>query len=167
MVAANGRLYYCASRNRTVCIHGGGQSEPLPGYTRGLCCVGEHLYVGTSVGRKVSKSTGLINNPADPGAQEGICSISRLSAETLAVESTVDLSHVATEIYDLLPVEGAENWPVVPEAVWQRKAFTSLCAALDKSRQWAQSLRKQLEERDARIAALEAAMNNVQVERPT
>src|SRR3712207_7286398 len=32
------------------------------GYTRGLCQVGEDVFVGVSMGRRVSKSTGMINN---------------------------------------------------------------------------------------------------------
>jgi uncharacterized protein DUF4915 len=106
------RLYFCESRARAVRAVGDVRHQRLPGYTRGLCRIGRRLFVGTSKGRQVSKSTGMINNSADPGTVAGQCAVSRLHVNTLAIETTVDLSAYGEEIYDLLPVEDATNWPI-------------------------------------------------------
>jgi hypothetical protein len=45
------------------------------GYTRGLDIAGKYLFLGTSSGRKNSLSTGLTNNPADPGSLIEECSL--------------------------------------------------------------------------------------------
>jgi Domain of unknown function (DUF4915) len=119
-------ITYCESGNRTVRVIGRGQTQRLPGYTRGLCLAGQKLFVGTSVGRRVSKSTGMLYNPQhSSGAPAGRCTICRLSASTLEIEDIVDLSDYGYEIYDLLTVEGTSGWPFVqdynscsPEATW-------------------------------------------------
>jgi hypothetical protein len=112
--AVGDRLAYCESRTRSVRVVGEERAARLPGYTRGLCLAGDRLFAATSVGRRVSKSTGLLNNPNDPGEAAGRCTVSRLDPDTLEVEASLDLGHHAREIYDLLPVAGTEGWPVVP-----------------------------------------------------
>jgi hypothetical protein len=104
-------LAYCESSRMMVRFLEDGRCLRLPGYTRGLCRVGNELFVGTSVGRQVSRSTGLINNPTEEGVPQGQCSIVRLSAEDLTATQTIDLGAYATEIYDLLAVEGTNAWP--------------------------------------------------------
>jgi hypothetical protein len=109
----DGRLVCCESRRRSVRVPAGPlESERLPGYSRGLCAVGPDLYVGTSQGRRVSKSTGLINNPADPGELAGRSTVSRLETQSLKLVETVDLDDLGEEIYDLLEVTGTEGWPL-------------------------------------------------------
>jgi hypothetical protein len=71
-----GKIFYCESSSRSV--RDGDKNILIKlkhGYTRGLAFVGKYLVVGTSYGRKVSKSTGLINNQADPGALEEDCRV--------------------------------------------------------------------------------------------
>jgi hypothetical protein len=129
-----GSLAYCESRHSAVRILGEERSQQLPGYTRGMCVVGESLYVGTSLGRRVSKSTGLINNPDDPGALDGGCTISRLSVSSLAIEETIDLSSCGYEVYDLLPVKDVAAWPVLPTADWQRTQIRRFMVAMEGQR---------------------------------
>ena len=60
---------------------------------------------GSSVARKVSKSTGLINNPADPGEEAGSCAVNifHLSSATVSDRlAHISLGDYAPEIYDLL-----------------------------------------------------------------
>jgi hypothetical protein len=114
LVVCDGRLYYCESRAQSVRIVGEARRQCVSGYSRGLCRIGRHLFVGASQGRRVSKSTGLINNNADPGAIVGRCTASRLHAATLAIEATADLSAVGEEIYDLLPVDDVSTWAIDP-----------------------------------------------------
>jgi hypothetical protein len=90
-----------------------GRQQRLPGYTRGLCYLDGKVFVGTSLGRRVSKSTGMINNIADPGATAGRGTISRLDAATFALDVTVDVGDFWYEVYDLLPVVGVGQWPVI------------------------------------------------------
>jgi len=72
------RLYYCESVRGLFCSLEG-PIFPLPGYARGVCWLADDLVcVGSSIGRRVSKSTGLIANPADPGDPTGTCSITRI-----------------------------------------------------------------------------------------
>ena len=115
LVPVGDTLAYCESSTMAVRLLGDVRAQRLPGYARGLCLAGGKLFVGTSIGRRVSKSTGVINNPAESGVPAGRCTCSRLAPDTFAVEETVDLSSYGTEIYDLLPVEGAARWPSAPE----------------------------------------------------
>jgi hypothetical protein len=118
VTVVNGTIAYCESQKRAVQVVGGKRARNLPGYTRGLCVAGGKLFVGTSVGRRVSRSTGKLNrrvsNPQASGAAWGLCSVSRLSLDKLKVEMRVDLNRYTQEIYDLLPVEGTGAWPVLP-----------------------------------------------------
>jgi hypothetical protein len=57
------------------------------------------------VGRRVSKSTGWVNNPGEPGIAFGSCAVTRLSADDFTVQKTIELRRCGGEIYDLLPVE--------------------------------------------------------------
>ncbi len=126
------QVAFCESRKKTVRLLDNSRAQALPGYTRGLCLVGRHLYAGASVGRRVSRSTGILNNPTDAGPQAGRCAIVQLSADSLAVEKRIDLGSGVQEIYDLLPVEGAGDWPTVPERVWHEAALRDLVTALDQ-----------------------------------
>jgi hypothetical protein len=113
VVALGDTVAYCESRKMAVGVVGGHCAQKLPGYSRGLCQAGGKLFVGTSAGRRVSKSTGVINHPGDGGEPVGLCAISRLSSESLEVERIIDLSLYGDEIYDLLPVQNTQDWPLV------------------------------------------------------
>lgn len=93
-------LMYCDSRR--MAVQRVDSSPQLPGYARGLCLYEGQVFVGTSEGRKVSKSTGIVNNPTGPGRVAGVCSISRLIPGLELLETT-DLSSHGSEIYDLVP----------------------------------------------------------------
>jgi hypothetical protein len=116
LVRVGNTIAYCESPERAVRFAGEERTQQkLPGYARGLCLVNQKLFVGTSIGRRVSKSTGKINNPASPGCAMGKCTISRLSVDNLDIEEIVDLSAYGGEIYDLLPVEETSSWPVISD----------------------------------------------------
>jgi hypothetical protein len=104
-------VVYCESSNMAVRAVRTNRIQYLPGYTRGLCVADDKLFVATSKGRKVSKSTGLINNPEETGVPAGRCTISRLSRDTFHIEETIDLSSYGNEIYDLLPIDHTSGWP--------------------------------------------------------
>src|SRR3989339_309717 len=66
-------IYYCESSTKSVKKNNLTLIKLDLGYTRGLYLQGKYLALGTSSGRKHSKSTGLINNPADEGTPEDDC----------------------------------------------------------------------------------------------
>jgi hypothetical protein len=144
----------CESRQRAVRVLGDQRVQHLPGYTRGMCLLDQHLFVATSMGRQVSRSTGLTNNPADDGLLGGQCTINRLSIATFDVEHTIDLGAYAQEIYDLLPVDDAAVWPVVDEIAWRNSSIRELASLLDQRTNWAKQLTTALAQRDSTIAAL-------------
>ena len=113
LVAIDSTIAYCGSGNMAVHILGRGHVQHLPGYARGLCLVDQHLFVGTSIERRISKSTGMLNSPNATGALAGQCTISRLSLDRFEIEDTVDMTPYGEEIYDLLPIEDTSRWPVV------------------------------------------------------
>jgi hypothetical protein len=115
LAAIGDMLAYCESGRRAVRVIEAAHVQHLPGYTRGLCLAGQKLFVGTSIGRRVSKSTGILNNPNASGVPAGQCTVSSLSLPSFEIEKTIDLSAYGDEIYDLLPIEGTSRWPVVSE----------------------------------------------------
>ena len=113
-----GKLIFCESQKGTVQILNGTQSPDLRGYSRGLCKVGENLFVGISMRRQISRSSGRpIGDGAhvDKGATR--CAIANLSARTLRVLSTYYIPLESCEIYDLLPIEYGMDWPL-PRAIF-------------------------------------------------
>ncbi|MBA2448150.1 MAG: DUF4915 domain-containing protein [Chloroflexi bacterium] len=119
------QIVCCESRGWAVQVVGGQRVGGLAGYTRGLCVVGRELFVGTSVGRRISRSTGHSAGPTVP-ATPGRCAISRLSTERFALEETIDLGAYGREIYDLLPLERVGSWPLVSRITprdWLRAAI--------------------------------------------
>lgn len=100
----NGRIYYSDSHRNTFCVI----DQPdaifdLPGYTRGVSWLTDNLVcVATSIGRRVSKSTGLIANPADPGEPSGECGILIGDVFEKRTIKKIDLSWFGPEIYDVL-----------------------------------------------------------------
>jgi hypothetical protein len=100
--------YYCESWARTICTTAGDRLVVDKGYTRGLAVTDDHLFVGLSKSRKVSKSTGQANL-ADPTWSDSICGVcvyrvnhERLDASPLL--KVVPLDQFGNEIYDVLPL---------------------------------------------------------------
>ncbi len=99
------RLYFCESHQGTFCSQEGPIFK-LDGYSRGIIWLSDQLVaVATSIGRKVSKSTGIFANPADPGEKAGTCSLNVKAADTGNTLTTADLSWFGPEVYDLLALD--------------------------------------------------------------
>jgi hypothetical protein len=100
----NGQIYYCESSTRSFCSLDGPILK-LDGYTRGIGWLSDKLVcISSSIGRKISKSTGLIANSADPGEIEGKSGIVIRNIENQEIVAEVDLSMFGPEIYDVLVV---------------------------------------------------------------
>lgn len=130
LTVIDGKLTFCESRKKALRIVGREYTNTFPGYTRGLCADRNKMYVGTSKHRKKSKSTGKKVNTGD---QQSLgCTLSIVSKNDLSIEKTIDLNNYAFEIYDLLPVERNESWPVIQpenyreayEQSWYHRAET-------------------------------------------
>jgi hypothetical protein len=105
-------IVYCESRKMAVRSRHGAESQILPGYTRGMCLSGSNVFVATSIGRKQSRSTGVVENFADSGLPcEGI-TINRLDPDTLTILSSVAFASEGEEVFDLLPIDDAWSWPM-------------------------------------------------------
>lgn len=132
LIAIGDDLVYCESRKASVQFVGSSRLRELPGYTRGLCVSDSHLFVGTSVGRRLSKSTGEAVAEENPAMLTGTCAVYRLSVDTLAVEDVIDFSACGHEIYDLLPISRTESWPIVPTDEWQGRLLRHALSTLDR-----------------------------------
>jgi hypothetical protein len=94
-------VYYCESALQRIIAFDRGMLVQADGYSRGLCFVDQNTAIfGTSVGRRFSKSTGVIRNPADPGEPFGRCQITRMDLKTGCTVAT-DMSMYGQEIYDI------------------------------------------------------------------
>jgi hypothetical protein len=95
-------LYYLESHRKLFCSLDGGIFS-LTGYPRGVCWMSDDVVcVGSSVGRRLSKSTGLIANPADPGEPSGSCGVTVVNIKTGRRLKHLDLDWVGGEVYDLM-----------------------------------------------------------------
>lgn len=106
-------VVFCESRKTSVGTVAGDRKQLLPGYTRGVCMWGSDICVGTSVGRRTSRSTGkVVENPGVAGIASGGCTISRLRADDFGIISTFETPLAVGEIYDLMTVDDVGLWPV-------------------------------------------------------
>jgi len=101
----NGQLYYCESSTRTFASLDGPILQ-LDGYTRGIGWLSDELVcISSSMGRKISKSTGLIANSADPGELDGVSGMTIRDIKNQDLVAEVNLSRFGPEIYDVLVVQ--------------------------------------------------------------
>jgi len=129
LTEVSGGIALCESSQSGVRMQDKAYLGDFPGYTRGLCAAAGGLFVGSSVGRQISRSAPGIQNPASPGKPVGACCLSRLSLTNFAEQGRMDLGSYAREIYDLLPVEGADAWPVSSPIEWRDAMIGHLSGA--------------------------------------
>lgn len=98
----NGNYYYCESSSRTVFKNETKIGRLNTGYTRGLCISDNKMYIGSSTGRKRSKSTNLINNFKDNGLIEPCCEVNQIRVKN--TEQIVNFLEWQDEIYDIMEV---------------------------------------------------------------
>lgn len=100
-----GRLYYCDSSRKAFCSLDDVLFE-VDGYARGTAWLSDdRVCVGSSIGRRISKSTGLVANPADPGKSAGKSKIAIWDLNLNKYLADIDLSRFGPEIYDVVPFE--------------------------------------------------------------
>jgi hypothetical protein len=99
------QIYYCESSTKSFSSLAGPILK-LDGYTRGIGWLSDDLVcVSSSMGRKISKSTGLIANSADPGAVAGKAGLVVRNIKSHEIIADVNLSKFGPEIYDVLVLE--------------------------------------------------------------
>lgn len=104
----NGNFYYCESSTRSVRKNNTAIIRLKSGYTRGLCVHNDYIFVGTSSGRKKSKSTGVTLNPADSGILEEDCRVLLYKKNFFGrycLKNEFNLFPDHTEIYDIMVVQ--------------------------------------------------------------
>ena len=79
------------------------------GYTRGVAKINDWWAVGLSRGRRVSRSTGLINSIADPGELVSVCRVVFLKKGAVGKENvfSFNFKRFHNEIYDVLALKGS------------------------------------------------------------
>jgi uncharacterized protein DUF4915 len=154
VVDLDGTLAYCESSTGTIRLLGREEVGQVPGYARGICRVGDRLFVGTSKGRHVSKSSGVLTNRADPGTPAGHCSLVRLRIDTLTTEQVIDLDLLSWEIYDLLAVSSVELWPVLDEIEWRDSFIVGVRADYEERDQVLSWLHTEVGARDSEVTRL-------------
>jgi hypothetical protein len=105
---ADGTFYMCESSRMKVRSTGIVEIENTRGYLRGLCVTSGYIVVGSTKGRKRSKSTEtVVDNSADPGepaGQPGLSVYRRAPAGIPSFERFIDLEQYADELYDVVAV---------------------------------------------------------------
>ena len=147
-------IAYCESGSSTVHLMGTGRRREVPGYPRGMCRVGDWLYVGTSKGRRSSKSTGVLSNRADPGIPSGQCSLIRIRVDDFAIDQTISLELFGWEIYELQPVSDVGQWPIASPTEWRDSLILSLQGQHDEREATVAWLHTEVAQRDALVTAL-------------
>jgi hypothetical protein len=105
-LSARGKCFYWCESQRQLFWCLDGPIASLDGYVRGVCWLSDRkVCLGTSVGRKHSRSAGLVGNPADPGEPTGRCEVYVLDIPVGRYEKRLDLTYIGREIYDLLAIE--------------------------------------------------------------
>ncbi len=139
----NNRIYYCESHLNTFCSLDE-KIFDLDGYTRGIGWLTDELVcAGTSIGRKVSKSTGIVGNPDDPGKLIGLCSlyVRNLCSKKALIHE--DVSWYGKEIYDLLVLD-VDDMDLIQLAVnshlQERKLIDVLAVELSQKNQTLQEI---------------------------
>ncbi len=106
LIVSDHGVFYCESARRKIKNH---QTDVIilnSGYTRGLCVENGHIIVGSSTGRRKSRSTHIVNNIADPGLLEPVCKVSIFQhskeTETYELVKEYDFLPHRTEIYDIM-----------------------------------------------------------------
>lgn len=107
-IFSNGdNIVFCESTARSLRTNGNRIIFKFAdGYTRGLAGAGNYWAVGLSAGRRVSRSTKLINSIADPGELIAICKLVFLEKNFRQpkISFLFDFISFHNEIYDVLPM---------------------------------------------------------------
>lgn len=154
LIEAGEALAYCESSRMAIRLLGSERQVRVPGYARGLCRIGDKLLAGTSRGRRVSKSTGVLTNRGDFGPVDGRCCVARLSIPALEMEQVIELDAYGWEIYDLLPIGGVAAWPCLAEVEWRDAGIRGLRDLYDDRDATASWLHVEVAKRDDAVAEL-------------
>ncbi|MBI2410411.1 MAG: DUF4915 domain-containing protein [Candidatus Kerfeldbacteria bacterium] len=99
-------LYFCESTAREVRKNNETVITLPNGYVRGLTVTNDVILVGTSQGRKVSKSTGQVNNFFEQeGEIDAVCGVSVFDKKTLEQIHEYNFFPLHREIYEIVPIE--------------------------------------------------------------
>jgi hypothetical protein len=164
----SGVIYFSDSHRNTFCTLQGERLVDLNGYTRGVTWLSDELVcLATSIGRRISKSTGLIANPADPGQLAGECSLLLADMNRREVLRSVDLSSFGPEIYDLLALRCGDIDLISLAQSSQRAEREAIRTLVHESTEAGliPSLKAQLRDRTAEVDGLREQIQQVYTSR--
>lgn len=106
LVRSLDRFWFCESSKMTVRSDRGDRLSCTFGYVRGLAVTQKHIFVGSTVGRTRSVSTGVeIANAADPGRPSGRCGVAVYEPHhPYENVDFIDLTAWGDEVYDIVAV---------------------------------------------------------------
>jgi hypothetical protein len=110
VIAFDKHLALCESKKGVLHVLGRGRVQKLPGYVRGLCRLGDRLFVGTSIGRRASRTSSVINSPNARGIAAGECTLTAVDLHGLEIARIVDMGGLGEEIYELMVIDRTEQW---------------------------------------------------------
>ena len=162
----NDKIFYSDSQRNAFCVQDQTTALfELDGYTRGVSWLSDDLvWLATSIGRRVSKSTGLVGNAADPGELAGECSLLLGDISERKIVKKIDLSWFGPEIYDVLVLETNQaNLLLLSNAsqLRERHAVQSLKTQLSKQDAQVQILTAQVQELTPQVQTLTAQIHEI------
>ena len=102
------RLYFLESYRKLFWCLEGPMTSLDDGYSRGVCWLSnDFVCLASSIGRRLSRSTGLIANPADPGKVAGNCGVIVRNVTHSKTIKRINLEGFGPEIYDLMITDAA------------------------------------------------------------
>lgn len=127
LLADGDDILLCASHDRAIRTLRSDWLTGLPGYARGLCRADSMIYVGTSVGRRRSRSRSggdmTLGNPQDMGLPTGECAVTGVLRSTGRPVYRTVLTPLVREVYDLLFLHP----PATPDpACWRVRRLESV-----------------------------------------
>lgn len=153
----NQKIYYCESYTSSFCSLDD-KIFTLPGYTRGVNWLSpDQICIATSIGRKVSRSTGLVGNPGDPGEAHGLCGITIRNISNNENVSSLDLSWFGPETYDILLLEN----PAIDLQQMAIKSYISERIIVNEKQQILQNLTSQLAQLNQTIAERDSQLADI------
>jgi GT2 family glycosyltransferase len=159
--AQNDQLYYCESHNGTLCSLYN-QILQLSGYSRGVGWISdEEVCITTSIGRKVSRSTGQIGNPADPGDPAGKCGLTIQNIKSGKTLASIDFSWFGPEVYDVLVLSEEINLLKIATTA-QKEERRILQSLLSDNALMRQNVNEQNEQMQALTSQVQALTLQVQ-----
>lgn len=146
------QFFYCESFTGSLLMNGN-QIVKVNGYSRGIASPYEnYICIGTSIGRKISKSTGLINQAIEGiGEPTGFCGVNVFNSDLNKITFNHDFSWFGPEIYEIHFITPPEDIIDFDFSFLFSKAYLAEQELNQKYKEKIQEQIKLVEEKDNKI----------------